>query len=293
MKCIIKQLIKTMYNRFYFFMLMACLIAAGCAQQAPKPPAIVAVPTKPVMMEPFRFHKLIEVSPGNDFDVVSWGRGSKDVGAFAILHSDSSDIKYTTTTGDLEGSIVDVYNSDMDLDGNPEILIQAKAKDTSNYAVIYAFEFTNGRANKLDFPKLTKTQRKGYRGDDNFYIQDGKFMRQFPIYDGDGKDAKPTGQKRLLQYGLRDNQFTVQTLSTDSTSNSKQTVSQPNKSTSTPATVKSNKSSGTNNNSSSINSNSSKKSSKSSSSKKKKHKTEEKKTTHKKKKRHHHNSDDN
>ena len=265
-------------------MLMVCVIAAGCAQQAPKPPAAV-VATKPAIMEPFRFHKLIEVSPGDDFDVVSWGRGSKDVGAFAILHSDSSDIKYTTTTGDLEGSIVDVYNSDMDLDGNPEILIQAKAKDTSNYAIIYAYEFTNGKADKLDFPKLTKSQRKGYRGDDNFYIQDGKFMRQFPIYDGNGKDAKTTGQKRLLQYGLRDNQFTVQTLSTDSTNTAKQPVSQTAKTTA----AKSNKSSNTNNSSSSNNNNSSKKSSKSSSSKKKRHKTEEKKTTsHKKKKRHHH-----
>jgi|GEM_PF-343906 len=276
-------------------MLMICVIAAGCAQQAPKPPAAVIAPAKPAVMDPFRFHKLIEVSPGNDFDVVSWGRGSKDVGAFAILHSDSANIKYTTTTGDLEGSLVDVYNSDMDLDGNPEILIQAKAKDTSSYAIIYAFEFTNGRADKLDFPKLTKSQRKGYRGDDNFYIQDGKFMRQFPIYDGDGKDAKPTGQKRLLQYGLRNNEFTVQTLSTDSASNAKQTVSQPAKPSSAP--VQSHKSSSTKKNSSSNNNssnNSSKKSSKSSSSssKKKKHHTEEKKTTsHKKKKRHHHTDD--
>lgn len=281
-----------MYNRFYFFMAMVCVIAAGCAQQAPKPQMTIVTPTKPVIMEPFRFHKLIEVSPGNDFDVISWGRGSKDAGAFAILHSDSADIKYTTTTGDLEGSIVDVYNSDMDLDGNPEILIQAKAKDTSNYAIIYAFEFTNGKADKLDFPKLTKSQRKGYRGDDNFYIQDGKFMRQFPVFDGNGKDAKPTGQKRLLQYGLRNNQFTVQTLSTDSTSTAKQAVTQTAKST----TVKSNKSSNTKNSSSSNNSKSSKKSSKSSSSsssKKKKHKAEEKKTTHKKKKKHHHSSGDN
>jgi hypothetical protein len=278
-------------------MLMICVIAAGCAQQAPKPPAAVIAPAKPAVMDPFRFHKLIEVSPGNDFDVVSWGRGSKDVGAFAILHSDSANIKYTTTTGDLEGSLVDVYNSDMDLDGNPEILIQAKAKDTSNYAIIYAFEFTNGRADKLDFPKLTKSQRKGYRGDDNFYIQDGKFMRQFPIYDGDGKDTKPTGQKRLLQYGLRNNEFTVQTLSTDSASNAKQTVSQPAKPSSAPVAVQSHKSSSTKKNSSSSNNssnNSSKKSSKSSSSssKKKRHHTEEKKTTsHKKKKRHHHTDD--
>jgi hypothetical protein len=109
-------------------------------------------------------------------------------------------------------------------------------------------------------------------------------MRQFPIYDGDGKDAKPTGQKRLLQYGLRDNEFTVKQISTDSTNVSKTETVTP--------VVKNN--SGTKTNSSSKNSNSSSsksssKSSKNKSSKKKKHKTEEhKSTSHKKKKKHHH-----
>jgi hypothetical protein len=71
-------------------------------------------------MKPFRFHKMIEVSPGQTYDVLSWGRGSEEAGAFMILHSDSSAIKYTTTTGDLDGRIIDVYNSDMDVDGNPK-----------------------------------------------------------------------------------------------------------------------------------------------------------------------------
>jgi hypothetical protein len=267
-------------------MLMAGLLATGCAQQAGKP-AVVTVPVasqKPAVMEPFRYHKMVEVSPGNDFDILSWGRGSTETGSFEILHSDSLGMKYTTTTGDLDGSIIDVYNTDMDMDGNPEILIQAKANDTSNYAVIYAFEFANDKADKLDFPKLNKSQKKGYRGGDNFFVQDGNFMRQFPIYDGNGKDAKPTGQKRLLQYGLRDNEFTVKQISTDSTNVSKTETVTP--------IVKNN--SGTKTNSSSKNSNSSSsksssKSSKNKSSKKKKHKTEEhKSTSHKKKKKHHH-----
>jgi len=218
-------------------------------------------------MEPFRFHKMIEVAPGNDFDVLSWGRGSSAVGSFLILHSDSTNMKYTTTTGDLDGIIVDVYNADMDMDGNPEILIQAKATDTTNYAVIYAFEFNNDKADKLDFPKLTKSQKQGYRGNDNFYIQDGKFMREFPIYTGNGKDATPTGQKRLLQYGLRDNEFTVQQISKDSTSTStKKTVSAPVTSTSS--------------------------STKTTSSKKKKKHTEEQNTPHHKKKKKHHHSEE-
>jgi hypothetical protein len=205
-----------MINRLFLFVLIGCLLGA-CNNEVKQAPVTSAAGKAPALMPPFRFHKLIEVSPGEDFDIYSWGRGAKDVGSFLILHSDSAGMKYTTTTGDLDGAIVDVYNSDMDMDGNPEILMQAKATDTANYAVIYAFEFNDNKAQKLDFPKLTISQRQGYRGGDNFYIQDGAFMRQFPIYDGNGKGAKPTGQKRLLQYGLRNNEFTVKQLSKDST----------------------------------------------------------------------------
>jgi hypothetical protein len=209
-----------MNARFYLWMLLGCLIMVSACNHDEKK---VAMPTtiikKADFADPFRFHRLVEVAPGEDYDVLSWGRGSTSVGGYLILHSDSSGKKYTTTTGDLDGSIVDVYNSDMDLDGNPEILIQAKATDTANYATIYAFEFNNSKANKLDFPKLTSSQRKGYRGNDNFYIKEGKFMREFPIYDGNGKDAKPTGAKRVLEYGLRSNNFTVKQLSKDSTDN--------------------------------------------------------------------------
>jgi hypothetical protein len=253
-----------------FFVVITVCFFASCAQQAPKPPATVSVtPQKPLIMEPFRFHKMIEVSPGNDFDILSWGRGSTEAGAFEILHSDSSEVKYTTTTGDLEGQIIDAYNSDMDMDGNPEILIQAKAKDTSNYAVIYAFEFNGSKANKLDFPKLTKSQAKGYRGFDDFYIKDGQFMREFPIYDGIGKDAKITGAKRVFQYGLRNNEFTVKQLSKDSTDVKEAVADQPVKK----ETTSDNGSSSKNN----------------SSLKKKKHKTEE--PTHKRKKKRHYHSD--
>lgn len=209
-----------MSARLYLLMLTGYLLTAVSCNHDKKttaaPPVAPVAIKKAELTDPFRFHKLVEVSPGQDYDVLSWGRGSTSVGSFLVLHSDSASKKYTTTTGDLDGAIIDVYNSDMDLDGNPELLIQAKANDTADYATIYAFEFNNSRANKLAFPKLTSSQRKGYRGGDNFYIKEGKFMREFPIYDGNGKDAKSTGAKRVLEYGLRSNSFTVKQLSKDS-----------------------------------------------------------------------------
>lgn len=191
------------------------MVLFGCTQDQPKKNFSDAAPKASVPMAPFRYHKMIEVSPGQDFDVMSWGRGSSATGSLLILHSDSVNKKFTTTTGDLDGAIVDVFNADMDIDGNPELLIEAKAKDTIDYMSIYAYEFKENSVNKLDFPKLTTTQKKGYRGADNFYMKDGKLIREFPVYDGNSQGAKPTGQKRVLQYNLRSNNLTVKDLSAD------------------------------------------------------------------------------
>ena len=58
-----------MNTRFNLFMLTIGTLLAGCAQQAPKPPVAEVADKKPMLIEPFRFHKMIEVSPGDDFDV--------------------------------------------------------------------------------------------------------------------------------------------------------------------------------------------------------------------------------
>lgn len=198
-----------------FYVPVLCAIIAGCGGNE-KP--VVKTPTAkaPSVMAPFRFHKLVEVSPGQYYDVLSWGRGAADTGAFVILHSDSSGRKYNTTTGDLDGSIKDVFNTDMDADGNPEIIIEAKSTDTTKYVNIYAFEFNNNKAREIDFPSL-KSSKANYRGKDNFYIQEGKLIREFPSYTGSGNEAKPTGGKFKLQYNLSGNEFDIKTLVKDST----------------------------------------------------------------------------
>ncbi|WP_214070807.1 hypothetical protein [Mucilaginibacter sp. dw_454] len=210
--------------RSYIFMLMGCALIVSCTHEEKKAP-VNYTPKTPTLMEPFKFHKLIEVSPGNYYDVLSWGRGGADTSSLLILHSDSVTKTYTTTTADINGQIVDAYNSDMDIDGHPEILIQAKRKDTINFTTMYAYEFYEKKVQKLDFPKLTSSQRKGYRGNDNFYITEGKLMRDFPIYEGSGASAKKTGAERKFEYTLSNNNFNVKQLSKDSTSvKDKQTV---------------------------------------------------------------------
>ncbi|OCX52629.1 hypothetical protein BEL04_14370 [Mucilaginibacter sp. PPCGB 2223] len=215
---------------FYMALVTVCLAAiSACKQPAqqqtvtPPGPAV-----KAILPQPFRYHKLIESSPGKYFDVYTWGRGKDSSGAYLILHSDSTGSHYSTTYGDLEGSVIDVYNTDMNMDGNPEILIESKAKDTTNHINIYAYEFKGGKGQKIDFPKLSTNTKKTYRGGDVFSIKEGNLVRQFPVYDGNGPDAKPTGKTKILQYGISDNTFTVKDISpVDSTKTSTSSASKP------------------------------------------------------------------
>jgi hypothetical protein len=196
-----------------FYILFSCAILSGCSEE-PKKVITNNSPKAATLMEPFKYHKMIEVAPGQYYDVMSWGRGAGKESAYMVLHSDSSAQKFTTTTGDLDGSITEVYNADMDLDGNPEILIQAKGTDSINFTHIYAYEFNGSNAQKLDFPKL-QSSKKNYRGDDKFYISEGKLIREFPSYTTSGSDGKPTGGKYKFEYTLQGNQLAVDVLVQD------------------------------------------------------------------------------
>ena len=63
-----------MTYRSYLFVLLIGTVIAGCGGNETKTAAVAPVAKKPVLMAPFRFHKLIEVSPGQSYDVLSWGR---------------------------------------------------------------------------------------------------------------------------------------------------------------------------------------------------------------------------
>lgn len=196
---------------------VTALIYLFSACSGDKQPQKKAAKVKMVLPEPFRFHKAVEVKPGLTFDVVSWGRGAELTGAFLILRSDSSGMKYRSVSGELDGRIADVWNMDMDADGNPEIFIQSKGADKDDYLKMYVYEFDdNGSSKELHFPDLSSSTKKNYRGKDSVYVRNGELFRTFPLYaEDDTTGVKPTG-KKLLQYNLNGNSFSVKEISPDS-----------------------------------------------------------------------------
>ena len=186
-------------------------VLTSCNSEEPKkePSSIVKVE----LPKPFRFQKSIEVKPGLTFDVLSWGRGSEHIGQYLILRSDSTDANYSTISEELEGDIVDVWNMDLDSDGNPEIFIQAKGQDKESYLSLYVHEFSDGGSSQeIKFPELTSRTMKKYHGKDSVYIKEGNLFREFPLYDEkDTAGVKPV-DRMYLEYTLKSNRFDIHEL---------------------------------------------------------------------------------
>jgi hypothetical protein len=188
--------------------LMCAFLLGSCSED--KPQSMVVVPSPKKMMEPFRFHKAIEVKPGLTLDVVSWGRGSSSVGGYLVLRSDSTHLNYRSVADELDGKIVDAWDMDLDSDGNPELYIQSKGEGDGSYLSMYIYEYSDGGSNQqIRFPDLSGSLKKGYMGKDSVYIKEGKLMRQFPLFSTEDSLSKATGEIRKLEYSLRNNSLNV------------------------------------------------------------------------------------
>jgi hypothetical protein len=164
----------------------------------------VKVESAKVEKNPFPFYKNIEVKPGLNFEVLSWGKGVDSIGGYQILMSDSVRNNYKSTAVERKGIMTDVWNMDLDNDGNPEIYIQLLSK--KNVLDLNVWEYAGGGFNKIGFPSLSTNQKKGYSGNDKFFIKNGDLFRSFPA-----KDAADTTKTitKTYQYKLSGNSFST------------------------------------------------------------------------------------
>lgn len=175
------------------------------------------------IMEPFRYHKAIEVKPGLTLDVLSWGRGSNSVGGYLILRSDSTHLAYRSEAGELDGKIVDVWDMDLDSDGNPELYIQANGESKGSYLNLYIYEYSGSGSNqKISFPVLSSSLKQGYRGNDSVFVKEGKLIREFPIFDKKDSTSAATGGIRKIEYKLVRNSLQFKEIKEDQNKDKKQ-----------------------------------------------------------------------
>lgn len=165
--------------------------------------------TTPKLPAPFRNHQKVEVGPGLIFDIFSWGRGADSTSSLLILKSDSLKNDFAVAeTDNLNGKLSEVFNTDMDIDGNPEVIVVYQKNDKYKSAEVMCYEFLKD-ANKIRFPDLSSKTKKQYRGNDKFYVKEGKLFREINLFDeADTINKKPIA-KKIVRYGLEGNGFTV------------------------------------------------------------------------------------
>jgi len=154
----------------------------------------------------FPFYKNIEIRPGINFEVVSWGKGADTVGGYLVLMSDTLKNNYRSLSNEREGVITDAWNMDLDNDGDPEIYIQLLSN--KNISDLNVFEYSGGSFNKITFPGLSSSLKKNYGGNDRYTIKNGDLFRSFPLVNPKDSTEK-AGTLKTVQYRLSGNSFSV------------------------------------------------------------------------------------
>jgi len=171
-----------------------------------KAPAVTKTAELKSAAGPFPFYKDLAITPGFNFEVVSWGKGVDSIGGYLILMSDSLKNNFKSLAVEREGVINDAWNMDLDNDGNPEIYVELKSGQHKSDLNVY--EYSRGNFQKISFPSIPSRLKKLYDGNDKFVIKNGELFRSFPIANPQDSTQK-AGDLKLVRYTLRDNQFST------------------------------------------------------------------------------------
>nr|WP_121273310.1 hypothetical protein [Pedobacter schmidteae] len=187
-------------------LLSGLLLMASCGNNKVEPVTVVAPATTATAVKQFPFYKDINVKPGLNFEVVSWGKGVDSVGGYLILMSDSVKNNYNSFSAERKGIITDAWNMDMDNDGNPEIYIELLSK--KNVLDLNVYEYSGGDFKKINFPPLSSNAKKSYQGNDKFIIKNGDLFRSYPLVNPKDTSIK-AGAIKMLQYHFSGNSFSI------------------------------------------------------------------------------------
>ncbi|WP_216848850.1 hypothetical protein [Pedobacter sp. L105] len=200
------------YNLQQSALLVGLLFLFACHRTAPMKldaPEAATVQTETTVKKhagQFPFYKDIIIKPGLNYEVVSWGKGVDSVGAYLLLMSDSVKNNYRSQSVERKGVITDVWNMDLDNDGNPELYIELLSK--KNVKDLNVYEYSNNNFNKLSFPPLSSKMKKIYAGNDKYTMKNGELFRSFPIVNSTDSTLQKGAMKTLV-YHLRGNIFSV------------------------------------------------------------------------------------
>lgn len=155
----------------------------------------------------FRFQQQLNI--GDSMQAVVLGWGGESSGNYVVMLADSSQDNYVATTQYRNGKVQAAWAEDLDEDGWPEIIVNTQSTGSGEYGEVYVHELEDTYSFTTYFlPQLSETLGADYRGHDHFYVQDGRLVREFRLYDD--QDNRTTAWRRIF-YELEGNRLVVMT----------------------------------------------------------------------------------
>lgn len=108
------------------------------------------------------------------------------------------------------GVLSDAWKTDLDNDGNPEIVVivgqlQGSNKGSADIHEWDGYKFASERA-----AQRISSEGAAYDGHDQYRIENGKLLREFPRFTNTGTSKVPSGEKALYQYDMQSGQWMSQ-----------------------------------------------------------------------------------
>ena len=108
-----------------------------------------------------------------------------------------------------DGVIVDAWMTDLDRDGAIEIIVATGLLAGEDRGAVDIHEWRDGRFASTAVAELPAGDRSGYRGNDQFSVENGQLRRIYPQFtapDADG-NAVPTGRMVRYRYDFAANRW--------------------------------------------------------------------------------------
>jgi hypothetical protein len=103
----------------------------------------------------------------------------------------------------IDGMVTGTVVADLNSDRSPEVYIYVRLPGAANRLALVAFSANNRKSlSGVHLPELDEASAasKGYCGNDQMALVKGKFVRRFPLCDGQGQ---ATGKTRQIEYKLQ------------------------------------------------------------------------------------------
>lgn len=109
--------------------------------------------------------------------------------------------------GNRDGSIEQVWLSDLLDEGNPQIVVWMISAGSGSYGTLHMYREFEGSYAAMTIAELTPDQAAGYRGHDRFRVGGDGLERSFPLYRKTDSNAAPTAGVARFRYSFEASQW--------------------------------------------------------------------------------------